>query len=503
MDKIDEIVSILELAIQGATAGDKAPADQEPGDDEALAEADCFWDKHKRELFWEARLLRAADRWRFQGIAGLRSALGPLLLGQMKSVGEASVEHIEGDLRAKDSPVLTYYLYNMHPLFVDGVLSGELTRKLYKMGTEGHQMRAVVSKYHDLDNYPGIYLNAFCRREYPTGGNTQQVSASPWAGFGLTPEEYGHVCERIRLYLGDGKASLDYAKEVDMLHNPMQDRDRALSTTNPVGIDYPSGRRRYTKGERAPEIILEWVRAIEDNVFSLWHNYGHGDIPLPRCIMEVGWGKECRRRAAQHLTHEATNALFGVVTAIADLEYPGEFCIKQFQMVRLKDGEDVAAMEVYCSMIASSYWFAGGANPYGAGSVKQTGKGSVLAKGTEVAYARNADVNERSGPFDACDRVDREKQDRLSALLTEWERLPEMREKALKLEREAGEELEAMKKAQANLRLEEALAPLREAYQAFRESRLSAGANAPPALQLSLLSGPPRGADIEIPNSDE
>ena len=177
------------------------------------------------------------------------------------------------------------------------------------------------------------------------------------------------------------------------------------------------------------------------------------------------------------------------MTAIAELEYPGEFHIQQYQMVRLTDGEHVAPMEVYCSMLASSYWFNGGANPYPAGSVKQSGKGSVFGKGTEAAYARNATVNDANGPFDDCLRVDREKLARLSALLAQWERMPELRKRVAEKKDKIKKNLEVFQKAQENVRLEDDIRPLRRAYQTFRESMQQAGIDAP-SLQLSLLNEP-------------
>ncbi len=262
---------------------------------------------------------------------------------------------------------------------------------------------------------------------------------------------------------------------------------------NPHGIDYPNGQRRYCKGGRLPEVNLEWVRVIEDKIFDLWYKYGHQDIPIPRCITEVGWGKECQRRAAQHLVHEATNGLFGVVT-----EYPGEFHIQQYQMVRLADGEHVAPMEVYCSMIASSYWFSGGANPYPAGSVKQSGKGSVFGKGTEASYARNAAVNEADGPFDDCLRVDEGKHARLRALLTVWKMMPELQKTVAEDREKTENNLEIFQRAQGNVRLERDITPLRQAYEAFRESVQSAGIDAP-LLQLTLLNVP--SDDVELAGS--
>jgi hypothetical protein len=182
----------------------------------------------------------------------------------------------------------------MHPLFLDGVLSGDLTRRMYIPGAHGHALRYATSAYHALDTYPGIYLNVYCRKEYPTSGI--QVSASTWAGFGLTPEEYGRICEQVRLYLGDSKASLDYGMMVDLLHNPTQDRDRPMSVMNTKRTDFSNGQRRFTRSERAPEVVLEWVKPIEDNISPIWSKFGHLDIPIPRCIMEVGWSKECQRR---------------------------------------------------------------------------------------------------------------------------------------------------------------------------------------------------------------
>ncbi len=205
MEEITKIVSILESAMQRASAGPKAPADQGSGGDDAVA--NCFWDKHKEELFWEENLIRARGRWQIEGVIGFVQSMRYLALSQKKIVGEASANHVWDDIKEDVPPVLTYYMWNMHPLFLDGVLSGELTRNMYS--TKGDQLRSAVSRYHTLDNYPGIYLNIFCRKQYPSRGNTQG-GASPWAGFGFTPREYDRICEKIRLYLGSTNDSVEY-----------------------------------------------------------------------------------------------------------------------------------------------------------------------------------------------------------------------------------------------------------------------------------------------------
>lgn len=486
MEEINGIISTLETAIEAATANETNSADQAPGS--TTSEPGCFWDGYKDQLFWERGLLRAKRLWLTKGITGLISGLRSLAEDQKNVVGDASAGHIEGDVNADVPPVLTYYLWSMHPLFLDGVLSGELTRKLYS--TEGHQLRSVVSRYHSLDNYPGIYLNVYSRKPYPAAENTQ-VSASPWAGFGFTPREYEQICNKIRLYLGESSDSVEYARHIDCVHNPTKDRDRELNWDNPNGIDYSLGQRRYTRSMRGPEIILEWVEVIEINILLLRDALGHEDTPIARCITEVGWGRQCQQRASQHLIHDGTNSLFGVVTAVAEFEYPGQFATEQFQMARLKDGEDVAPMEVYCSMIASSYWFNGGANPYPAGGMSQSGKASVRAKALDAAYARNARINERNGPFEPCLKAEREKQNRSGDL---FKSTPEVRQKVATLKREIVDELKKAKGVQANLRVEEALAPLRQAYQAFREYMHSLGNHVP----MPPLSFPGEGTkDLE------
>lgn len=180
MDNLNTLISNLELAIECTTT-------QSPGYlksvDDAVVKESCFWDEHKEELFMESGLRRARSLWQIKGIAGLVQGLRLLAEEQKPEVGDASVGHIESDLNVDAPPVLSYYLWNMHPLFLDRVLWGDLTRNLFSRSAKGDELRAVVSNHHTLDNFPGIYLNVYCRREH-TGQNA--VSISPWAGYGLT-----------------------------------------------------------------------------------------------------------------------------------------------------------------------------------------------------------------------------------------------------------------------------------------------------------------------------
>jgi hypothetical protein len=43
----------------------------------------------------------------------------------------------------------------MHPIFLDAILAGELTKRRH----ETIEMKAAIAQYHTLDNFPGVSVN--------------------------------------------------------------------------------------------------------------------------------------------------------------------------------------------------------------------------------------------------------------------------------------------------------------------------------------------------------
>lgn len=275
---------------------------------------------------------------------------------------------------ALQEPTIIYYLYMMHPLFLDAILAGKVTERKH----DNVRTRDTFEQYHALNNFPGIYLNVLCRTANPTAANAA-LNASQWAGHNLKPSELMKVCESMRFYLriGDDKAD-KYAARVDAVYGQMHDKDRPKSSHIPDGIDYKAGERRYGRSEEARRIVRSWADAIEARITPLKSSYTLWRTPLSKCFHEVGWGRNYQSRASKHTIHDGTNSLFGLMTAIVQHEFPGYFMINQFQMARLIRPEDARLMEVYCSILAGAYWFWGGLNPVLAGNVPMQGKTSAM-----------------------------------------------------------------------------------------------------------------------------
>jgi hypothetical protein len=169
----------------------------------------------------------------------------------------------------------------------------------------------------------------------------------------------------------------EYAARVDAVYGHMHDTDRPKSPNVPDGIKYPAGQRRYTRSEDAKKTARLWTKGLEDRIAPLDSDVRRRRTPLPLCFQEVGWGRNCQSRASKHTIHDGTNSVFGLVTAIVLHEYAGVFTIEQYQMARIVGAQDASLMEVYCSILALSYWFWGGLNPVLAGNVPMNGNTSA------------------------------------------------------------------------------------------------------------------------------
>jgi hypothetical protein len=376
----------------------------------------------KSSFLWNDELADLKLQWILRGTEGIRRAMSSVV-NSPKYTG-ISWERSRLDMSLQQ-PTIIYYLYMMHPLFIDAILAGEVTKRRH----ESVGMKAAIARYHTLDNFPGVYVNILCRAEYPTSTKVS-VKAGQWAGYSLKPCELRIVCNGIRRYLEGGNDAADrYAARVDAVYGHMHDNDRPKSSTVPDGIDYTAGQRRYGRSEDARKTACLWVEGIEVRLAPLESDARRWKLPLQQCFQEVGWGRNCQSRASKHTTHDGTNSLFGLVTAIVLHEYAGVFAIEQYQMARLIKPEDAGLMEVYCSILASSYWFWGGLNPVLAGNVPMKGKTSAKDPRLERIFDMNKTKNACTGLVKISGEEDEEKESRLRAMVIMCRKIQALEEK--------------------------------------------------------------------------
>lgn len=126
--------------------------------------------------------------------------------------------------------------------------------------------------------------------------------------------------------------------------------------------------RRYLPSTRSRERVLEWTaRAQADfEASSSGMSEEEQNRALRWCSSEVV-GVKGYRRAMQHPTHEDTNYLFGLYTAVLRYLFPGEFEIETVVLMEDLLPEHADFCEVLGSMLVGSYAMDTGLNPVLAG----------------------------------------------------------------------------------------------------------------------------------------
>jgi hypothetical protein len=446
---------------------------------------------NKNDFLWDEDLAELKDEWKLRGMDGVRRSMRELV-HSTKWMG-VSWDRARLDM-ALNRPTIIQYLYMMHPFFVDAVFAGEVTKRKY----ESKEMETILARYHTLDNFPGIYLNVLCRAENATS-NEAKTKIGQWAGYNLRPSELRIVCNGIRRYLSQrDDASNKYAAKVDAAYGHMHDSDRPKSIEIPDGIDYSAGERRYAGNDDAKKTTLAWTEALEVRLAKVENDRRFWRTPLPQCFHEVGWGRNCQSRASKHKTHDGTNSLFGLVTAVVTHEFRGAFTIEQFQMARVTEPRDARLMEVYCSIIAGAYWFWGGLNPVLAGNVPMQGKTSALDPRIAELFTRNRQTIAAAGIYDISLKVNQEKRIRLKDWISMCESIQRLEIKVQGLRTTSKLAAGALEVFSDSTNSETTLAELRKAWEVLQNSLMIAGFHLENLEAVPLAKRPRLG---EVPDS--
>lgn len=310
------------------------------------------------------------------GYIGFERCVRNVAAEQNKQTPHESWQYVL-DLYAQHRPAVRLMPLSMHPRIIEALIRGNL---MYQFCNDGE---FASSKQTSIEwtTKPGIYLNVLCRAEMSNIGNTQQYAKDPskslqHSGKGLSYKELLNVLDIVELYLGgsDGSSiksasSIKQAKKID------GELDAPLKEDRVANIDY-NQTRRYCKSQSQRRRIMVWVKSLRRYyqkralaMIGTPQEYLFDQL-MRRALSEVGFGKNCRGRAKEHLANSNTNYLFGLIQAILQAAYPGVFELQQVQVLKIIEPEHANLGEVLVSILASSYASMGGLNPVLAGAAK-------------------------------------------------------------------------------------------------------------------------------------
>lgn len=439
--KVQELVA--ELARIRNVSFAKLPVSTKPLRERPLEPNETLYNEFQRWKHYQ---------WAAYGIIGLSHALmwHSAELVKKKSLAEKRWVILD-DMKKKPKCETYVLLATVHPEILDGLLCGDFMYRYY------HEPRfeALAHQHHNLHTTPGIYVNYICRTKHSRAGLVQAD-----AGKSLSPIQLQIVLDRVELYLDhdNDPESQIYAKRCDSIWPPVS---RAT-------IDWAGGERRYFLSDDVHE---EWSIEMK-SLLSRARKMSSADqaVPLMRCFAEVGFGQNCASRAGDHAYNKATNKLFGLVHAIVELEWEGEFEVKVWQIFRITKEAHGKLSELIGSLICDSFWYQGGLNPMISGNVD-------LSKDHLVDLMLRNKVTLERGSFLEDNLAESEGRLKRAKELLEFIKVPESeRRAALDREHDAFHgQLLAFEKDAANLDALHGLVELKKQELAWFEERAEQG----------------------------
>jgi hypothetical protein len=170
------------------------------------------------------------------------------------------------------------------------LIAGDLPRRR----RTNTSLRKTLTIFDTHDEYPGIYANWFVDKD----------------GYPPTVMHMNKLIEGVKRYTKDHSFAAAVDRQfVTRTNNQWAGRDgTGLDKTlrRYLGGTYP-GNDRYERKERRLEAFAE-----------KWKNILNGMKPnehIPRAIIEVGWGSDCRARKEAHKKHYSSNYLMNLFDA--------------------------------------------------------------------------------------------------------------------------------------------------------------------------------------------
>lgn len=288
--------------------------------------------------------------WQWQGIQGLTDTLqGQAELLKASKSGLSNVwKTILDDTTSKSGQKTKLYLASMHPMLVEALIRGDITRRLY----EDDPLFSDAIHSAELDEWPGTYINILCRRQRPQGPQGGQhrpdnSHLSPWPGYGLCVSELEGVLQDCALYLRVGDPASDIlAENVDSFF--CEDKSARSETAERLN-------RRFLFSDRSVEVITEWIEAVRTQIMQPAGNHLAGR-PMQRCFYEIGIGDH------HHEYVDGSNYLFGLVESAVHRRCPDIFEVRAYQLHRILETDDQSLSEVELILLGRAHYTQCGLN---------------------------------------------------------------------------------------------------------------------------------------------
>ena len=261
---------------------------------------------------------------------------------------------------------------------LEAMLSGQIAMRYHN----DENFEAAISKAHALGGFPSPYVNIPCRvrhsridRRTLEPGNTQTSQRSEWAGFGLSPHQMETACQRMLEYINLRTESTTKLARIQAI-------DEAYPPSDGVKLYEPKDGRPSPRLYLPTRRSIEMIRLLAGKITHQIVKKARAEMteerfkePFPWCFSEAGFGIHGEKRTRDHHYHHGTNYLFGLLTAIMRVEWPGQFEILGLTVHIVVDPSHANGAEGIASVLNGTYllqdgWDWIGLNPTLAGGLK-------------------------------------------------------------------------------------------------------------------------------------
>lgn len=345
--------------------------------------------------------------WSVQGIQGLTDTLHDQAeLARSRGALENAWKEILDDTRSASGMKTKLYLASMHPMLVEALIRGDITKRLYE-----DEAFATAMTTAELDDGPGTYINILCRRKYMLGGRQglDGSNKSQWPGYGLSVPELKSVLQDCLDYVRwNDSTTHDLAAKID---DVVRDDSATKSITT---------RRRFVDTGRSVTVIKDWVNAVRQQIVVPAEQH-LPDQPLQRCFYEIGICDNCKIQAFDHQSLKLSNYLFSLVNSVVLRRFPGLFEIKAYQLHRILIAGDQNLSETELTLLGRALYTECGLNVRHGGSDK-----TKFANLPQKLFDQNAQTLTDQKMLQTSWEHDRKKRDAFAAAVKATSVLPKL-----------------------------------------------------------------------------
>jgi hypothetical protein len=310
----------------------------------------------KKSILRGEMQLAMAAKYEAEGVVGLKKML--ISIAERHDDGKTQSWKKFLDFARQKEDWVMFYLCSMDPEFLRALVSLVLTTSIpltlqlagtvLKEWKEDAGFEHIMRTKHALRNTPQVYGNGLGRVRTSRINDTQdarELARLEYQGTGGSPEQILAALKLGREYLKvDSVSTVELAKEIDEM---MPQRHYAKSPWQ----------RKYIPTVASLEKLRVWfrgsIRSLEAAMKEMSEVEKKTDVEWT--FLEAGFGVSGSGRGPNHVWHDGTNYLFGLVTACMMQPRPHDFGIKTFVIFHVMKPEHADPCEVLMSLCGGTY----------------------------------------------------------------------------------------------------------------------------------------------------